>query len=210
MDFIWFVLAALAGALLVVYFLISNFRDHVGTRQLHLQRQDNVMTAFDGRDEVRVRWSGTGMTIEQIVWYGRQYGYDLYCLSGTGSAARKLVMRRLPYGPPPHPMPGYGQPHAAELAAIAKDVRRTVNPEAIVALAGMLVVMAGVCGFAARDRYQAGDSFFVPLAIAVVLVLLALGVAIGGRVALLRRRRRFVQHKSSGYVAPPGRSGGAQ
>lgn len=209
MDFVLFVLVAL-GALLLVVYVVVGFRDHVGTRALHQQRQRDVMTTFDGRDEVRVRWSGTGMTVEQIVWHGRQFGYDLYCLSGTGSAARTLVMRRLPYGPPSRVGPGYGQPHPAELADIARDVRRTVNPEALVAITGMLVVMAGVCAFAVRDRHQAGDSSVVPMAIGVLLLLLALGVAMAGRVALLRRRRRFVQHKSSGPVPPPSWPGGAQ
>ncbi len=210
MSFTLLTLAAVAGVL-VIAVCVFVLRSQAGKRKPDDARGQNVAAAFDGRQEVRVRWNGTGMTIEQMVWYGRQHGYDLYCLSGSGGSNRRLVMRRLPYAPPRQVMPGYGeQPHPAELAVIAKDVRRTVNPEAVWRLTGLLVVVAGVSGFAAYDRHQAGDSPVVPLAVATVLLLLALGLVIAARTALHRRRQRFAWGADPDRVPPPPRSNGAE
>lgn len=192
-------LAALAVFLFVGYLIVSAIRDQTD-RALHQRRQTDVMSALDGKHEVQVRWDGTGMTIEQIVWHGRQHGYDLYCLKGSGGSARKLVMRRLPHGPPPH-WTGYAYPHPAELTAIASDIRRTVNPEAIWSLAGLLTAVAGTLSFAAYEKHQAGENFTVPVSIAAVLVLAALGIVIAGRTALHRRRRIFAPKEGPGH--PP-------
>ncbi|WP_329121616.1 hypothetical protein [Streptomyces sp. NBC_01465] len=197
MNAVLLVLVAAAALLLTAYIAVVGVRDLIGTRAQHRRRGRAAATAFDGSPEVRVRWDGAGTSIEQLVWYGRQQGYDLYRLSGSGGGARTLVMRRLPYGTPPRAPQRYGQPDPTELAAIARDVRRTVNPEAIWRLTGLLTVLTGVAAYTAYDQHQSGSSFGVAAVSALVLAPLAGGVSIAGRVALRRRSRRFLPYDNS-------------
>ncbi|MDI3424243.1 hypothetical protein [Streptomyces luteolus] len=195
---------------LIVWTFVDFRREHVGTRALRKQRQYDVMHAFDGRPEVVVRCSGSGMSIEEIVWYGRQRGYDLYCFQGTGQSARKLVMRRLPLPWPPPALLQQVPPRPQDLAAIRADVYRTINPEGLwVLVAGLIAGAAGV-GFSTIDTYRAQDSIPVGAVVTAVLLLLALGVALLGQKALKSRSRRFRPTNSPINTPPTGRAGGTQ
>ncbi|MDQ8708366.1 hypothetical protein RCO28_38805 [Streptomyces sp. LHD-70] len=195
---------------LIVWTFIDFRREHVGTRALRKQRQYDMMHAFDGRPEVVVRYSGSGMSIEEIVWYGRQRGYDLYCLQGTGQSARHLVMRRLPQPWPPPPALQQVPPRPEDLAAIRADVYRTINPEGMWVLVGALIAGAAGVGSSTIDTYRAQEGIPTGPVVTAVLLLLALGVALLGRRALKRRSRRFTPTGSQTNTPPAGQAGGTQ
>ncbi|MFM9371532.1 hypothetical protein [Streptomyces sp. Da 82-17] len=176
---------------LIVWAFVDFRREHVGTRALRKQRQYDVLQAFDGRPEVVVRFSGSGMSIEEIVWYARQRGYDLYCGLGTGQSARRLVLRRLPQPWPPPAALQQIPPRPQDLAAIRADVYRTVNPEGLWVLVGGLIAGATGTAFTTIDSYRAQEGSPTGAAVTAVLLLLALGIALLGRRALKRRSRRF-------------------
>lgn len=193
---------------LIVWTFVDFWREHVATRALRKQRQYDVMHAFDGRPEVVVRYSGSGMSIEEIVWYGRQRGYDLYCFLGTGQSARKLVMRRLPLPWPPPATLQQVLPRPQDLAAIRSDIYRTVNPVGLWVLVASLIAGAVGTGFTTIGTYRAQEGVTTGAVVTAVLLLFALGVALLGRKALKSRSRRFTPTNSQTNTPPTGRAGG--
>lgn len=184
------------------------------TRAEHQQRYNDVLRAFDGSNEVRVRVSGTGLSVEQIVWLARCHGYDIWEWDVSRGGPSYLIMRRIdqrnaqsvsefgaPHSGNAYVAPVSGsipQPSLKDLQAIRRDVYRTGNRNGrfwgILVFAGVGVTSA----YHAAIDYQAGNSYALEIAISVMCIAGAIAGGVITRSFARRRDGRFRQGEMRG------------
>lgn len=158
---------------LIVYF------DSVGTATQRRRRCEEILRSFDGRPEVKVRVSGTGMSAEETASLGHRYGYAVQERQTRRGQPRYLVLRRTGA---PWPPPGYGPgagnapPVPGTMPQIRRELSRAPDPRARRRQISTLVAMGIGSGAAAFSNYRSGGSYAVVAIVSISLL--------GGAVAL--------------------------
>ncbi|MGG2458475.1 hypothetical protein ACO0M4_01345 [Streptomyces sp. RGM 3693] len=81
------------------------WHDHVGSSTTQHRRRQEMLKSFDGRPEVVVRLTGTGMSREETIWLARQHGYEIWKWETYNRTGFHMRMRRVqPPSPPAGPV----------------------------------------------------------------------------------------------------------
>lgn len=192
---------AVGGSTLVCAIAVAciGYSDVIGTKDQRSRRYEEIVRSFDGRPEVKVRVTGTGLSAEQTAWLGHQYGYAVWQWETDRGQPRYLVMRRI-HPAPPHTGhgPGAWQPPAAHPVSteqIREELRRAPDPVARRNQFLALLVFGIGSVIAAVSNYRSGDSFLLPA--------IAAPVFLGGAAALKWHTRRADRRRQA--PPPPGR-----
>lgn len=129
---------------------VSLWSGTVGTSSQRRRRREEILRSFDGRPEVKVRVTGTGMSAEETALLGHRYGCAVTRWETSRGGPTSLVMHRTTGLAP---APGFGPP--------PPDVRRALaqapNPRARSRQIGALVAMGIGTGAAAINRFRPGE-----------------------------------------------------
>ncbi|MGW8551592.1 hypothetical protein [Streptomyces tubercidicus] len=207
MDDLLILLCLLMFVAFIVAVPVFLYDTFIGTRTQRQRRHQAVLHAFDGSEEVRVRVTGTGLSVENVVWLARCHGYDIWewetSPAGTAYLRMRRIDRRGKASPSPvdqqgwhgsHPHPGHAhfpQPSLKDLQAIRKDVYRTGSRNG--ALWGILT-FAGIGIISALNafrEYQAGHSYVTEAVIFAISAITATAGVFVSRNAARRRNNRF-------------------
>ncbi|MEU7183880.1 MULTISPECIES: hypothetical protein [Streptomyces] len=187
--------------------------DNVGTAAQRRRRCEEILRSFDGRPEVKVRVSGTGMSAEETALLGHRYGYAVQEWQTRRGQPRYLVLRRTgaPWSPPGYgPGMGNSPPVLGAMPQIRQELSRAPDPRARRRQIGTLVAMGIGSGAAAFSNYRSGGSYTVVAIVSISLL--------GGAAALAwftwsaTRRRKVPSTPADGPAAdaqqPPPSGGG--
>ncbi|MFI0149342.1 hypothetical protein [Streptomyces lydicus] len=161
---IWILVSfcALVGAVIAIVFAYS---DIVGTKAQRRRRYEEILRSFDGRPEVKVRVTGTGLSAEQTAWIGHQYGYSVGHWETERHQPRYLVMRRMADSPPDAAgVPGAWNTQATPVSIeqVRQDLRKAPDPVARRNQLFGLLVLGIVAGATAVSNYRSGGSYIAP------------------------------------------------
>ncbi|MGW8401197.1 hypothetical protein ACWGLP_31710 [Streptomyces lydicus] len=154
-----FAVAAPAVAICMAY------SDLVGTKAQRRRRYEEILRSFDGRPEVRVRVTGTGLSAEQTAWIGHQYGYSVGHWETERHQPRYLVMRRMADSPPDAAgVPGAWntQTTPVSIEQVRQELRKAPDPVARRNQIFGLLVLGIVAGATAVSNYRSGGSYIAP------------------------------------------------
>lgn len=169
---LWIVVSfgALVGTVIAICVAYS---DIVGTKAQRRRRYEEILRSFDGRPEVKVRVTGTGLSAEQTAWLGHQYGYSVGRWETERHQPRYLVMRRMADSPPHTagaPEAWNTQAAPVSIEQVRQDLRKAPDPRAkrnqIIALT--VFAIGSVVG--AVSNYRSGDSYLLPALAAVIFL----------------------------------------
>ncbi|MEU9121333.1 hypothetical protein AB0C96_16020 [Streptomyces sp. NPDC048506] len=183
-------LCALGGA---VFALFLGYSDLVGTKAQRRRRYEEIVRSFDGRPEVKVRVSGTGLSAEQTAWLGHQYGYSVRQWKTDRHQPRYLVMHRTAPYPPANT--GYGPaawnapPSDISTEQIRNELHRAPDPPARRNQIMALLIFGIGAVVAAVSNYRSGDSYLLPA--------IAAPLFFAGAVALTWYTRRANRRRQS-------------
>jgi hypothetical protein len=166
--------------------------DNVGTAAQRRRRCEEILRSFDGRPEVKVRVSGTGMSAEETALLGHRYGYAVQEWQTRRGQPRYLVLRRTgtPWSPLGHgPGAGNAPPVPGTMPQIRQELSRAPDPRARQRQIGTLVAMGIVAGAAAFSNYRSGGSYTV---VAIISISLLGGAAVLAWFTWSAARRRNV------------------
>ncbi|MFI7097834.1 hypothetical protein ACIBK8_00510 [Streptomyces sp. NPDC050161] len=200
-SLLWLLLpvVALAG---VIGLIFVGYSDVIGTKAQRRRRHEEMVRSFDGRPEVKVRVSGTGLSPVQTAWLARQYGYGVQRWETDRHKPRYLVVRRIDQSPPPAG-PGFGPPpppfsgpvpspadHSAD--QLRAELRRAPDPVARRNQFMALLVLGAGAAVGAVSNYRSGGPYVLPAVAAVVLL--------AGATVLRWYSRRAARHP---HTSPP-------
>ncbi|MFF9477644.1 hypothetical protein [Streptomyces sp. NPDC014733] len=180
-------LLAFGGAVAVA---VSGWSDFVGTASQRRRRREEVLRSFDGRPEVRVRTTGTGMTAEETALLGHRHGYAVVRWETWRGAPPYLVMRRTTG---PAPAPGFGPPPPVG------PLSKAPNPGARSRQVWALVMLGLAAGYAAISGFRSGR----PAVLEAVAAVVFLGGAVAVRLYYARSDRRRAATPPPGVPASP-------
>ncbi|MFH8629961.1 hypothetical protein ACH4CC_08820 [Streptomyces lydicus] len=155
-------LCALVGAVIAIFFAYS---DIIGTKAQRKRRYEEILRSFDGRPEVKVRVTGTGLSAEQTAWIGHQYGYSVGHWETERHQPRYLVMRRTAFAPKntgPGSETWNSPPDPASIGQIRQELRKAPDPVARRNQIFGLLVFGIVAGATAVSNYRSGGSYIAP------------------------------------------------
>ncbi|WP_164492916.1 hypothetical protein [Streptomyces lydicus] len=154
-----FAVAAPAVAMGIAY------SDLVGTKAQRARRYEGILRSFDGRPEVKVRVTGTGLSAEQTAWIGHQYGYSVGHWETERHQPRYLVMRRMADSPSDAAgVPGAWNSQATPVSIdqVRQELRKAPDPVARRNQIFGLLVLGIVAGATAVSNYRSGGSYIAP------------------------------------------------
>ncbi|WP_157878898.1 hypothetical protein [Streptomyces sp. CT34] len=222
------ILASLAFLLaFAVVFPLYLIHQHVGSPATRQRRKAEILQSFDGRPEVVVRATGTGMSSEETIWLARQHGYEFWQWETYNRTGLHMRMRRiqLPSAPPgsgyeyypaatgytssqPDLYPAFNGHElsvrpmtSAELQAVRRQISKVRNPWSWSRLATILSVAAAGVGLAAVIDLISGHSFVAPACIAGALLSGAVSSFAAGLV-VARRKAGEVKHATDATTPP--------
>ncbi len=162
MESVCWLLFAVAAPAIAVGIAYS---DLVGTKAQRKRRYEEMLRSFDGRPEVKVRVTGTGLSAEQTAWIGHQYGYSVGHWETERHQPRYLVMRRTAFAPKntgPGPETWNSPPDPASMGQIRQALRKAPDPVARRNQIFGLLVFGIVAGAMAVSNYRSGGSYIAP------------------------------------------------
>jgi len=112
----------IAVALLLAFIICTPlylYHDHIGSPAARERRKAEIIQSFDGRPEVVVRTTGTGLSREETVLLAQQYGYEFWKWETYNRTGLYMRMRRTQFPhrpplrgnnfPPEYPQQPYGE-----------------------------------------------------------------------------------------------------
>ncbi|MEU4849781.1 hypothetical protein [Streptomyces gilvosporeus] len=221
---------AVIGSLVLLLALIAAipiylWHDHIGSSATQHRRRAELLKSFDGRPEVVVRLTGTGMSREETIWLARQHGYEIWKWETYNRTGLHMRMRRVQQPHPstgavdarqpayphipnnPYQQPGFqasnrlSAPPPSELQNIRRELGRTRNPwswnQYALPLVGGAVVVGGL---AIRDLIS-DRPYFVEAGTSATCLASAAATWAAGRVAA-RRKASALKDAAQGTVPP--------